>query len=52
MYVDLFSGSMTMHTPPMEGYWKFGGEGSQKPKFLKESKKAKLEFSEGWGKVV
>ena len=35
------------YEPTAEGYWKFqvGGE-SQKPKFLKESMKKKLEFPE------
>ena len=32
-------------TPPMEFYWKFHGkQGSQKPKFLKESMKPNLYF--------
>jgi len=34
---------------PMDCHWKFqGGEGSQRPKFLKESMKLNRNFHRGW----
>ena len=33
----------------MEGHWKFqGGEGSQQPRFIRESMKLDWEFQGGW----
>ena len=39
-----------IHTHPVEGHWKFrGGEGNQKPKFLKESMGLDWHFQRGGG---
>ena len=40
-----------IHTTPMEGQWKFQGEGVGKIKVLKEKYGAKFESLEGWAVV-
>ena len=43
-------GPEIIHTHPMEGHWKFqGGQGSQQPKFIKESMKLNWKFLGGGG---
>ena len=42
--------SRNIHTLPMDGHWKFRGvEGSQRPKFWKESMKLNWNFQSGGG---